>query len=149
MPSIKTLFFCRWSWWAPVVTWSWQKQRERWPRAAQAKTEQEFDANSGQSNTSSLATVDRMKFSLHTWFPSGNKQETLSAHHWQTNKEQCMWGACPRARKYFGSLPVLTILTPQQAAAEGLLGLAYGGAFLSGHWGRSHDFRWCQHPFRA
>ena len=35
-------------------------------------------------------------------------------------------------RKYFGSLPVLTILTPKQAAKEGLLGLAYGGAFLSG-----------------
>eukprot|EP00435_Cladocopium_sp_Y103_P053880 s617_g17.t1 len=35
-------------------------------------------------------------------------------------------------KKYLGSLPVLTILTPQQAAAEGLLGMAYGGAFLSG-----------------
>ncbi|CAL1168197.1 unnamed protein product [Cladocopium goreaui] len=35
-------------------------------------------------------------------------------------------------KKYLGNLPVLTILTPQQAAAEGLLGMAYGGAFLSG-----------------
>ena len=35
-------------------------------------------------------------------------------------------------RKYLGSLPVLTILSPQQAADEGLLGLAYGGSFLSG-----------------
>ncbi|CAK9116099.1 unnamed protein product [Durusdinium trenchii] len=35
-------------------------------------------------------------------------------------------------KKYLGSLPVLTILSPQQAADDGLLGLAYGGAFLSG-----------------
>lgn len=42
-------------------------------------------------------------------------------------------------KRYLGSLPVLTILDPQRAAAEGLVGLAYGAAFLTGVCGRLNE----------